>query len=396
MSPPPLLLSEGLVRGAGGRRSTRMVGTEQDRQVVVATDHLRVVGAELGAGQVEKTEANGPLGLTLVTLRDVAEAGRALTERREAEFPQARGPEATTDLDRVLTEVRCLCEQRFTAWHPTIGKNRTLTGVQFEPYTNGFDKPTPDVAPTPARPVEQGGSRVRVGLYDTRLAPHRQLTGSFLADDGALLGAVAPGRQRLWWEGHATFIAGIIRRHAPSAVLDVRAALRPAGSAPAEGAGDPTTDEYWALPVWDFATTLAAYQSADLAVLNLSVGLFTQDGRPPLVLERAIAQLTPNTIVVAAAGNHGAERLPDAPGDDGLPGRGAPLFPAALDNVLAVGALGPDGAPATFNPRGATPADIAPWIDVCAPGVDTVSAYLGATDGEKVLVRDVAGAEEVV
>ena len=33
---------------------------------------------------------------------------------------------------------------------------------------------------------------------------------------------------------------------------------------------------------------------------------------------------------------------------------------------------------------------------MCAPGVDTVSSYLGDASGEKVLVRDVEGREEIV
>jgi Subtilase family len=396
--------------------------TEQDRQIVVATDHLRVVGAELGQDQVEKAATNGRLGLTLVTVRDVAHAGATLAKRRATEFPQAEPPEVSTALDRalaqcraadteqipppepssyldrVLAELRCLCEQRYTGWHPTVGKNRTLTGVQFKPYTNGADKPTPAPGPTATGPVDGSGERVRVGLFDTRLAPHPLLTGRFLADDGALLGPVAAGRQRLWWQGHATFIAGIVRRRAPSAVLDVRAALRPGADPSASGAGaaDVTGDEHWALPVWDFASTLAAYQDAGVAVINLSVGLCTEDGRAPLVLERAIAQLTPSTIVVAAAGNHGSPDVSEEKREEvGLPARGAPLFPAALDNVLAVGALNGDVA-ADFNPCGAGGTGLAPWIDVCAPGVDTVSSYLGDGGGEKVLVRDVVGNEEIV
>ena len=183
---------------------------------------------------------------------------------------------------------------------PTLGKNRTLSGVQFKPYTHGFDRPT-----LPARrdggPVARAGRGAvpRLGrAVRHRLAPHRQLTGSYLADPDTLVGPVEhDGGERLWWEGHATFIAGIIRRHAPSAVLDVRTALRrvPGGSG----------DERWTMPLWDFADLLADYQDAGVAVLNLSVGVSTDDGRAPLVLERAIAQLTPSMVVVAAAGNHG-------------------------------------------------------------------------------------------
>jgi hypothetical protein len=96
-------------------------------------------------------------------------------------------------------------------------------------------------------------------------------------------------------------------------------------------------------------------------------------------------------MVVAAASNHGrllaaaddADRLATDRNrrEKRLPERRAPAFPAALPNVVAVGALNGD-SPADFNPvvrtgenRGAE--ELAPWIDVLAPGVDTVGAYFG-------------------
>jgi hypothetical protein len=55
---------------------------------------------------------------------------------------------------------------------PTLGKNRTLSGVQFKPYTHGFDRPT-----LPGRRhgilaahADRALSRVSVGLFDTVLA----------------------------------------------------------------------------------------------------------------------------------------------------------------------------------------------------------------------------------
>jgi subtilisin family serine protease len=99
------------------------------------------------------------------------------------------------------------------------------------------------------------------------------------------------------------------------------------------------------------------------------------------VLQRAISRLTPGMVVVAAAGNHG-ERPPGQEQAD-LADRAAVLFPAALDEVVAVGALDREDRPAGFNPRGAREDQWAPWIDVFAPGTDVVSAYLGeqAEDG---------------
>jgi len=79
----------------------------------------------------------------------------------------------------------------------------------------------------------------------------------------------------------------------------------------------------------------------------------------------------------------------------GLPARGAALFPAALDDVLAVGAL--DGrADAAFTPRGAHDEGTAPWIDVFAPGVETVSTYLGDAERATVAVREADGSTQLV
>ena len=370
----------------------RTRGDDPKDQIVVATDHLDLVGRELGSGAIVSTVPNSRLGLTLVTLADPAAAGRMLEQRRIAEFPNAPAPEVGEDPDRVLAELRLLSEQRYCGWVPTLGKNRTLDGVEFKPYTHGFDKPTPAPRPEPVTGrAEVHGEKVRVGLFDTRIAAHEQLEGSYLAGPDAMVTPPAQGRHRLWWEGHATFIAGIIRRHAPSAVLDVRTALLREPDGP---------QERWTMPLWTFAERLAEYQDAGVEVLNLSVGVATGDGRPPLVLQRAIAQLTPSMVVVAAAGNHGMGGLSDeARKKAGLPARGAALFPAALDNVLAVGALDgtrPGRVDAAFTPRGAHETETAPWIDVSAPGVETVSTYLGDAHRESVLVRDADGHEELL
>ena len=60
---------------------------------------------------------------------------------------------------------------------------------------------------------------------------------------------------------------------------------------------------------------------------------------------------------------------------------------AALDGVLAVGAVDAQGRSASFNPvDGTDPSRPAPWIDVFAPGVELVSTYLGETGDSKVQV----------
>ena len=57
-------------------------------------------------------------------------------------------------------------------------------------------------------------------------------------------------------------------------------------------------------------------------------------------------------MFVASAGNDGSCR---------------PTWPASFENVIAVGALGPNGK-AWFSNYG-------PWVDACAPGVDIVSCF---------------------
>jgi subtilisin family serine protease len=103
-----------------------------------------------------------------------------------------------------------------------------------------------------------------------------------------------------------------------------------------------------------------------------------------LALATAIDRLDPDIVVVAAAGNHGdAGETPSR--EDAVPAeengrprltaadRRRPSWPAALDDVVAVGAADDQGVRASFTPQGV------PWIDVVTHGVRVASTYL---DGE--------------
>jgi hypothetical protein len=365
-----------------------MAESAQNRQIAVATDNVRLVLDDFARGGIVPDRTDNPrLGLTLLTFDDIATAGRALATRREAELPaDLAAPQAGDPLDLVLTELRLRYRTLYAGWIPLLGKNRTLVPVQFKPYTHGFDKPSPIKPLNPlAVDADQAGKRVLVGLFDTRLAPHSQLNGRYVADASAMIRPVPAGGERQWWEGHATFIAGIIRRNAPSAVLDVRTTLR---DAPAAGE-DPVAEESWNLDTWALAYQLAEFQDTGISVLNLSLGLTTGDAEPPLVLSRAIAQLTPDIVVVAAAGNHGSATVSAEERENlGMPlDPRAVLFPAALDNVISVGPLNKEGQVAEFTPRGAGDA-YAPWIDVYAQGEGVESTYLGDGSREMVRIRD--------
>ncbi len=346
-----------------------------DEQIVVVSEHLPTVLAGT-SGSARPVRSDPRLGLTLVELTDVP----ALADRIDAERASVTGSTCRVDdgpLDRVLGGLRAISEHRCGGWAPGMGKNRTVSGVQFKPYSNagGFDRPEPAEAPEQPRGLPRGRRRVRVGVLDTRLEPHSRLVGRCLTD-GDALAETKPGEQRFWWEGHATFISGVVLAAAPAADLDVRTALVPPVG----------PDEGWTMPLWDLAVRLAEFRDSGVEVLNLSLGCSTRDGKPPMVLQRAIDLLTPSMVVVAAAGNHGTASIDtDRRAVLGMPAAEAPLFPAALDNVLAVGALDGDGY-AEFNPSGGPDGRPAPWIDVFAPGVGVVSSYLGDGAGTEVQV----------
>jgi subtilisin family serine protease len=186
-----------------------------------------------------------------------------------------------------------------------------------------------------------------VGLVDTRVWRHPWLSGALVAyPEDQIWDSSRAGGPAL--PNHATFVAGLVLRQAPGAVLELRTAL--------EDDATSTT--------WKVATTLARLADSSVDVVNLSLGCLTEDAKPPLVLSAALDALGPRMVVVAAAGNHA-----EGPADTVV----EPSYPAALDNVVAVGAWHED-RPADFTPT-------APWVDAMAPGVDVVSTCDPDGDG---------------
>ena len=155
------------------------------------------------------------------------------------------------------------------------------------------------------------------------------------------------------WAGHATFVTGLVVAQAPAAEIVVRQVLN---------------SQTGRASVWDTAKAMVSFANANVDVLNLSFGCRTAvptSGVAPLALRRAVEVLSRKTVLVAAAGNHGATDH-----------RTLPTWPAALPGVVAVGATGnhdhPDAPTAApFTPR-------MPWIDCPAPGFDVVSTFLHA------------------
>ena len=93
-------------------------------------------------------------------------------------------------------------------------------------------------------------------------------------------------------------------------------------------------------------------------VVCLSCSCMTEDDKPPIGMASVVGKLQmAGTVIVAAAGNDASCRA---------------VWPAALPDVVSVGALGPDG-PAPFTNWG-------PWVRACAPGVDIVSNFFDNVD----------------
>ena len=342
----------------------------QSGEFVVALPHSAEV-----IGRVEKVftlkcerDDSAALGLTRVVpsgLENAAGAlGAAVRDRlgkpgndRLLQVLGRPDPDAGSALDNLMFCLRYDSAEGYGGWFPSMGKNRTLHNVTGVPHVDGGAVTYPELASKQdMKPAAEAtlGAGVRVGILDTGLYAHPDLAGSYFARPEDLLPSdgKAPFSRSA---GHATFIAGLVRRQAPSAELIVRSVLSDA---------DATAT------VWDVAHAMVEFRDLGVRILNLSLGCWTADGQPPMVLERAVRILAQDMVIVAAAGNHGiaaedADRFP------GVTPRSA-FFPASLDDVIAVGAdvSTPEGMRrAPFSPN-------LPWVTFAAEGEAVVSTFV--------------------
>jgi subtilisin family serine protease len=145
--------------------------------------------------------------------------------------------------------------------------------------------------------------------------------------------------------GHGTFVAGIVRQIAPGADIVVRGAVH------ADGCVE---------DVVIAGEILALSTGPRIDILNLSLGGYTHmnEGNGLPATKWALMELRrvmPRVTVVAAAGNDH---------------RSDPFYPAALGDVIGVGALNDRGGRARFSNYGS-------WVDAWALGVDVVSSFVG-------------------
>ena len=325
-------------------------------QLVVSLEHADVVLEELAAlartGILTSPPALPPedesvkLGLGLIRLSYPSDRDRAA-----ADLPD---DVSGRNLNDVLTMVRTACSFRYRGWMPTIGKNRVMNGIGGEGGQvsggggqvsgGGGGLPSPSDGPMWPRRAASGGHGVRIGVLDTPLVWNPQWGQNVQSLDPSY-GDSEPynsvNEPFSYDVGHANFVTSLVASQAPDANIGVLGTLHP---------GDASAT------AWDVACAMVSFLDRDVAILNLSLGCYTEDNQPPLLMQRAIQIMTPRLLVVAAAGNHRQ------------PARPRPFWPAALDDVVAVGAYGPNYEPAPFTPK-------APWVDITAPGVDIVSNY---------------------
>ena len=201
--------------------------------------------------------------------------------------------------------------------------------------------------------IESGSDTVKIAIVDTGIDPAQADVAPRIVSDQSLAADQGDAADA---SGHGTAVAGI------------------AAAIPNNGAGIAgvayrasivnikiVTDNHpKAVDCTSVAAAIVAAATARARVINVSAG----SPMPcPLEAQAVTYAWTHGDVIVAAAGNGGNRQ---------------PMYPAAYDNVIAVGATDAFDRPARFSSRGAS------WVDLAAPGVEiftTLPTYPNAYGG---------------
>ena len=202
--------------------------------------------------------------------------------------------------------------------------------------------------PVPAATTNWGaGAGVKIVVVDTGRRPDVEADHPWL---GFITGDVETAVGSGHYQGHGTFVSGVVRTMAPSSVIDVNA-LHFIGGAIVET---------------DLAVQLMNALTQDSPqIISMSAGTTTRQGYPLITLAVACERLAQaGILLVAAAGNDGTtEEFYPAYFSVGHPAVGMPPNPF----VVSVGAITADETLAIYTNHG--------WPSVYARGSEIVNAY---------------------
>ena len=249
---------------------------------------------------------------------------------------------------RKATSTRPQGSARVAPNHVFVGEAAAAAAaINFygEPRVMGGPGSTVSQATLPADLPQRGsqpgdGQGVRIAVLDTGMFEHEWLREVQRAPASADVWDVEHDGYGDAESGHGTFIAGLLLQVAPAASVYAAKVLDSHG-------------------VGDDASVAAAMEQLpnDIDIINLSLGGYTDHDTAPLAIATAMQAMgQQHRVVVAAAGNQGASR---------------PFWPAAFDQVLAVGAVDESSgrwARAGYSNHG-------PWVDATARGTSLQSTF---------------------
>ena len=345
-----------------------------DDQLVVALPDEELIAKTLAglgvqSGQIERSPV---LGLAL--MRELANVDQAVSTsldsddigpqlrqfQHERALSQAGGLNSdVAALVLLIKGIHLKFARDYPGWRVTIGKNYRPSPVKGYPHIgggNGDPQPTDATLGWRSRETSQIPSRAAAYGWGCSTPACTLTRGSPTATWPAAVTS---------WAATVT----LLRSSTGTARLSLPASCgkhRPLSSTRIQvldGQGDGTA--------WEAAVVMAETAQTGMDVVNLSFGEFrTDDNTAPMIFDAAIRQFSPETVLVAAAGNNGdVDLLRSTRRQPGLEHNTA-ADPAAHVNVVGVGALDQGGHRATFTP------DPAPWISLLAPGVGLTGAYV--------------------